>query len=278
MSQRLGIAQAMLGLPELLVLDEPTNGLDPPQIAEMREVLQRYAETGRTVVVSSHLLAEVEQTCTPRRRHAQGPAGRGRLGGRDRRRRRRCSWPSTIPSGRPRCWPRRASRSHAVPARRALEDVFLDLVGERIANDRRPSAHPARRARTAGRAAAGAPPAFNPRRTLRLRVEFARQLKRRRTQFVAAGPARAADPDRARVQGRRRHRATRRRRAGAGRPGHHRRRQLRAVHRVRVGRVPARRHRRAVLRRHGGQRGQLVVAALPARHPGAARPGCCGRS
>ena len=46
------------------MLDEPTNGLDPPQIAEMREVLQRYAETGRTVVVSSHLLAEVEQTCT----------------------------------------------------------------------------------------------------------------------------------------------------------------------------------------------------------------------
>ncbi|MBN9620050.1 MAG: alpha/beta fold hydrolase, partial [Actinobacteria bacterium] len=64
MKQRLGIAQAMLGLPELLILDEPTNGLDPPQIAEMREVLQRYAQTGRTVVVSSHLLAEVEQTCT----------------------------------------------------------------------------------------------------------------------------------------------------------------------------------------------------------------------
>src|SRR5664279_1564354 len=64
MKQRLAIAQAMLGLPELLVLDEPTNGLDPPQIAEMREVLQRYAATGRTVVLSSHLLAEVEQTCT----------------------------------------------------------------------------------------------------------------------------------------------------------------------------------------------------------------------
>jgi ABC-2 type transport system ATP-binding protein len=54
----------MLGLPELMVLDEPTNGLDPPQIHQMREVLQRYAATGRTVVVSSHLLAEVEQTCT----------------------------------------------------------------------------------------------------------------------------------------------------------------------------------------------------------------------
>jgi ABC-2 type transport system ATP-binding protein len=63
MRQRLAIAQSMLGLPDLLVLDEPTNGLDPPQIREMREVLGRYAATGRTVVVSSHLLAEVEQTC-----------------------------------------------------------------------------------------------------------------------------------------------------------------------------------------------------------------------
>jgi ABC-2 type transport system ATP-binding protein len=64
MRQRLAIAQAMLGLPDLLVLDEPTNGLDPPQIHQMREVLRRYAAAGRTVLVSSHLLAEVEQTCT----------------------------------------------------------------------------------------------------------------------------------------------------------------------------------------------------------------------
>jgi ABC-2 type transport system ATP-binding protein len=64
MRQRLAIAQAMLGLPDLLVLDEPTNGLDPPQIFTMRDVLRRYAARGRTVVVSSHLLAEVEQTCT----------------------------------------------------------------------------------------------------------------------------------------------------------------------------------------------------------------------
>lgn len=64
MRQRLAIAQAMLGLPDLMVLDEPTNGLDPPQIRTMRDVLIRYAQTGRTVLVSSHLLAEVEQTCT----------------------------------------------------------------------------------------------------------------------------------------------------------------------------------------------------------------------
>ncbi len=64
MSQRLAIAQAMLGLPELLVLDEPMNGLDPPQIREMRDVLLRYAAAGRTVVLSSHLLGEVEQTCS----------------------------------------------------------------------------------------------------------------------------------------------------------------------------------------------------------------------
>ncbi|MFT4165025.1 MAG: alpha/beta fold hydrolase, partial [Microlunatus sp.] len=64
MRQRLGIAQAMLGEPPLLLLDEPANGLDPPQINAMRTVLHDYAATGRTVVVSSHLLSEVEQTCT----------------------------------------------------------------------------------------------------------------------------------------------------------------------------------------------------------------------
>src|SRR4029434_8167938 len=64
MKQRLAIAQSMLGMPDLLVLDEPTDGLDPPQIAEMRRVLKRYATGGRAVLVSSHLLAEVEQTCT----------------------------------------------------------------------------------------------------------------------------------------------------------------------------------------------------------------------
>ncbi|RYG77268.1 alpha/beta fold hydrolase [Yimella sp. RIT 621] len=64
MRQRLAIAQAMLGLPDVLVLDEPTNGLDPGQIRQMRQVMSAYAVGGRTVIVSSHLLAEVEQFCT----------------------------------------------------------------------------------------------------------------------------------------------------------------------------------------------------------------------
>lgn len=64
MRQRLALAQAMLGKPDLLVLDEPTNGLDPPQIHAMRQVLRDYAARGATVLVSSHLLAEVEQICS----------------------------------------------------------------------------------------------------------------------------------------------------------------------------------------------------------------------
>lgn len=64
MRQRLGIAQAMLGQPDLLILDEPTNGLDPQQIKEMREVLHNYVATGKTVIISSHMLSEVEQTCS----------------------------------------------------------------------------------------------------------------------------------------------------------------------------------------------------------------------
>lgn len=64
MKQRLGIAAALLPDPELLILDEPTNGLDPAGIAEMRDLLQTIAKDGRTVLVSSHLLSEVEQMCT----------------------------------------------------------------------------------------------------------------------------------------------------------------------------------------------------------------------
>jgi ABC-2 type transport system ATP-binding protein len=109
MRQRLAIAQAMLGLPDLLVLDEPTNGLDPPQIREMREVLKRYARDGRTVIVSSHMLAEVEQTCSHvvvmqrGRLVSAGPVSR------------LLSSAATVANGH---GPR-------------LEDVFLDLIGDK---------------------------------------------------------------------------------------------------------------------------------------------------
>ncbi|WP_409483183.1 ABC transporter ATP-binding protein [Arsenicicoccus dermatophilus] len=62
MRQRLGIAGALLGDPQVLILDEPANGLDPQGIHWMRELLRGYAAQGRTVLLSSHLLHEVEQT------------------------------------------------------------------------------------------------------------------------------------------------------------------------------------------------------------------------
>jgi ABC-2 type transport system ATP-binding protein len=63
MKQRLGIAAALLPDPRLLILDEPTNGLDPAGIVEIRALLQRLGSEGRTVIVSSHLLAEIEAAC-----------------------------------------------------------------------------------------------------------------------------------------------------------------------------------------------------------------------
>src|SRR5205085_4802100 len=63
MRQRLGIALALLGQPDVLVLDEPTNGLDPQGMREIRTLLRRLADDGTTVFVSSHLLAEVEAMC-----------------------------------------------------------------------------------------------------------------------------------------------------------------------------------------------------------------------
>jgi ABC-2 type transport system ATP-binding protein len=63
MKQRLSIAAALLGEPELLILDEPSNGLDPVGMRDMRDLVSRVAGDGRTVFVSSHLLGDLEQIC-----------------------------------------------------------------------------------------------------------------------------------------------------------------------------------------------------------------------
>ena len=82
MRQRLGVALALLGAPELLILDEPTNGLDPRGIHEIRELLACLNAAGTTVFLSSHLLAEVEAICdrvgvlSRGRLVAEGPPGR----------------------------------------------------------------------------------------------------------------------------------------------------------------------------------------------------------
>ena len=74
MRQRLGLAGALLRKPRLLILDEPTNGLDPQGIREIRELLLHLHASGTTIFLSSHLLAEVEQLCT-----RVGVLDRGRL-------------------------------------------------------------------------------------------------------------------------------------------------------------------------------------------------------
>jgi len=64
MKQRLALAAAMLGDPALLIFDEPTNGLDPEGMQEIRELILKLSRSGRTIVLSTHLLAEVERVCT----------------------------------------------------------------------------------------------------------------------------------------------------------------------------------------------------------------------
>jgi ABC-2 type transport system ATP-binding protein len=63
MKQRLGIAAALLGDPRVLVLDEPTNGLDPEGIAEVREIVLQQVQEGKTLILASHILSEVEKIC-----------------------------------------------------------------------------------------------------------------------------------------------------------------------------------------------------------------------
>ena len=64
MKQRLAIAATLIGQPEVLIFDEPTNGLDPQGIAEVRNIVQRIAGEGKTIIMASHILDEVEKICT----------------------------------------------------------------------------------------------------------------------------------------------------------------------------------------------------------------------
>ena len=74
MKQRLAIAAALLKSPDLLILDEPTNGLDPAGIRAIRDLIRDLGDSGVTVLLSSHILAEVQQVC-----HSVSIVGEGRL-------------------------------------------------------------------------------------------------------------------------------------------------------------------------------------------------------
>ena len=275
----------MLGLPELLVLDEPTNGLDPPQIAEMREVLQRVR--ARPGAPSS-----CPATCWPRWSRPARTSSSCTRGGSSRPARSTrspapaaCSWRSPTRPRRRGCSRPPASASELVPARRALEDVFLDLIGEDSRDERARAIERARgstpaaplsrerevsRWRRPGAASTTGWPCSTPGRAADLRpAPHAAAAGRVRPPAQAAphadrvrAAARPADHHRHRVPGRRRRPGpTRRSWSGSPPRGGF---NFALFTEFAVGRLPARRRGRAVLRRHGGQRGELVVVALPA--------------
>lgn len=112
MRQRLGIAQALLGRPRLLILDEPTNGLDPEGIREMRDLIRSLPKTaGATVLVSSHLLSEMELFVD----HV-GIIDHGRL-----------LWQGPLA----RLQEERGGEVVVTRRSRTLEEIFLDLIHER---------------------------------------------------------------------------------------------------------------------------------------------------
>ena len=75
MKQRLGIGLALLNDPKLLVLDEPVNGLDPLGIQELRALIRSFPQKGITVIISSHILSEIQQTADYIRDHCKGNGG-----------------------------------------------------------------------------------------------------------------------------------------------------------------------------------------------------------
>ena len=118
MRQRLGVAACLIGDPQLLILDEPMNGLDPAGMQDMRDMIRSFVAEGRTVVLSSHLLDEVERTCDAvaivdrGKRHPPGP---------DRRAARRClaGGPGRVLRARPGPRPAREHRHSGARSRRA---------------------------------------------------------------------------------------------------------------------------------------------------------------
>ena len=142
MRQRLAIAVALMRRRDLLVLDEPTNGLDPQGTREVRALIRQLAEDGTTVFTSTHLLAEVEQVCT----HAGGDESRP-PGPPVHRARAALRAPAAARRPDPRPGPGRghadpARRHRAAPARdgavdgdpgeRPIEEYAAALVGERV--------------------------------------------------------------------------------------------------------------------------------------------------